>query len=410
MILLDTSEGEPTDLDKKIAETQSRIRKTANASPLVERLGWLYVEKARISNDPGFYKLAEQCAFCLESAHANAPEALLLKGHVWHSLHRFKEAEPLALTLTKARGMAFDFGFLGDVEYDLGNLPAAVDAYQKMMDLRPDLQAYSRVAQARWITGDLTGAIEAMTIACQAGSPLNAEPTSWVMARLALYQFQAGDFVAARRTASESLEIQTNNAAAYAVLARVQLALDEINAAISSAQNAATLGRLPEQQWLLADVLRLAARTNEAANVENELEKHGAGEDPRSYSLYLATRGREPELALRLAERELTIRQDIFTHDALAWALRANGRLAGAQAEMTQALSTGAQDARLFFHAAAIAQGLGQPDQAARFRSMASSFKQMLLPSEQEQLSHSAALQPAVNTIAELSAKANNDR
>jgi hypothetical protein len=206
------------------------------------------------------------------------------------------------------------------------------------------------------------------------------------------------------------LELQTNNAAAYAVLARVQLALNETAGAIFSAQSAATLGRLPEQQWLLADLLRLAGRTNEAANVENELEKRGAGEDPRSYSLYLATRGREPELALRLAERELTIRQDIFTHDALAWALKANGRLANAQAEMTQALSSGAQDARLFFHAAAIAQELGQLDQAARFRSKASSLKQMLLPSEQAQLSNSAPLQSAVNKIAVLSAKANNER
>src|SRR5580698_4097111 len=41
MILLDAGEGEPTELDKKIAETQSRIRKTATAAPLVERLGWL---------------------------------------------------------------------------------------------------------------------------------------------------------------------------------------------------------------------------------------------------------------------------------------------------------------------------------------------------------------------------------
>ena len=34
---------------------------------MVEKLGWSFVEKARESFDPGFYKLAEQCALCLDS-------------------------------------------------------------------------------------------------------------------------------------------------------------------------------------------------------------------------------------------------------------------------------------------------------------------------------------------------------
>src|SRR5262245_20191770 len=57
-------------IDKEIARLQQEIR--SNAKPfqteaMIEKLGWSFVEKARESFDPGFYKLAEQCALCLES-------------------------------------------------------------------------------------------------------------------------------------------------------------------------------------------------------------------------------------------------------------------------------------------------------------------------------------------------------
>src|SRR5262245_53327707 len=48
--------------DQEIARLQQRIKQNAASSRELERLGWLFVSKARTSHDPGFYKLAEQCA------------------------------------------------------------------------------------------------------------------------------------------------------------------------------------------------------------------------------------------------------------------------------------------------------------------------------------------------------------
>ncbi|HEY3856031.1 MAG TPA: tetratricopeptide repeat protein [Verrucomicrobiae bacterium] len=386
IILLDPASAERDPVDAQIAQTQNRIKTDRNPGPQVERLGWLFVEKARVSNDPGFYKLAEECARCLESANSNSPDAILLRGHVLHSLHHFKEAEPLALELVKKRGLAFDFGLLGDIEYDQGKIPEAVAAYQRMVDLRPDLQAYSRVAQVRWITGDLTGAIEAMTTAAEAGSPLNAEPTAWTLSRLALLKLQSGDFSGARQSALAALQMQTNSAPALFALGRVQLATGDTNAAVDSLKQAASLNHLPEAQWILADALRATGDNDQAAVVEKELQNRGAAEDPRSYSLYLSTRGIEPELALRLAKKELDTRADIFTHDALAWALNANHQVAQAQDEMKKALAEGTEDARLFFHAAIISAAAGNKDESARCSRLALKYKQMLFPSELEQL------------------------
>jgi tetratricopeptide (TPR) repeat protein len=383
---LDPASADKSAVDAQITQTQARVKSGPNTGPQIERLGWLFVEKARVSNDPGFYKLAEQCALCLESANGNSPEALLLKGHVFHSLHRFKEAEPLAVDLIEKRGMAADFGLLGDIEFDQGKIPEAVAAYQRMVNLRPDLQAYSRIAQVRWITGDLPGAVEAMALAAQAGSPLNAEPTAWTYSRLALLQLQSGDIAAAKQSALIALRMQTNSAPAFTALGRIELAAGETNAAIAPLRQAAALNHLPESQWLLADALRATGRTAEAAEVELQLQQRGVSEDPRSFSLYLSTRGNQPELALNLARRELDTRADVFTHDALAWALNANGRLPEARPEMANALADGTPDARLFLHGAVIAAAAGNHEEAARYSSLAWKSQQMLFPSERELL------------------------
>jgi tetratricopeptide (TPR) repeat protein len=149
-------------LDKQIARAQLKVRSSADPAAALEQLGWLFVSKARASFDPGFYKLAEQCAVTMNSAGSNSPESLLLRGHVLQSLHRFKEAEGLARELVAGRGRSFDYGLLGDVLMEQGNLTGAIEAYQKMADLKPDVHAYTRTAHVRWIKGDLNGAIEVM--------------------------------------------------------------------------------------------------------------------------------------------------------------------------------------------------------------------------------------------------------
>ena len=51
-----------TRTDKEISRLQQQIRSGRNLELCLEQLGWAFVTKARESFDPGFYKLAEQCA------------------------------------------------------------------------------------------------------------------------------------------------------------------------------------------------------------------------------------------------------------------------------------------------------------------------------------------------------------
>jgi len=117
----------------------------------------------------------------------------------------------------------------------------------------------------------------------------------------------------------------------------------------------------------MAEALSVAGDVREAEAIRTRMIKSGPSNDPRTYALYLATRGEDTTNALRLAEAELNNRADVFTHDALAWCLAANGRWAEARSQLDRALAEGTQDARLFFHAAQIAAHSGQPGEARRF-------------------------------------------
>src|SRR5262245_7001393 len=393
------------EIDRVIARLQQEIR--ANARPfqtaaMIEKLGWKFVEKARESFDPGFYKLAEQCALCLESKQSENQQggqsadrplssprsirsaALLLRGHSLHNLHRFGEAEKIARELVETRGLAYDFGLLGDALIEQGKTDEAALAYQKMMDTRPGPQAYGRAAHLRWLKGDTEGARALMLMSAQAAG--QTEPAAWAWSKLAIYELQAGEIKRAHSACDAAMLARPDYAPALFALGRVLLAENNIAAAIDTLERAARRTPRPEDQWALADALSGANRDEEAANVERRLAETGPANDPRSYSLFLATRGREPDAALRLAEEELKVRRDIYTLDALAWAQSAKGDAAEAWKTMQSALALGTADARLYLHAAAIAAQAGDNRQARMYAGKAAKFAFSLLPSERIRL------------------------
>jgi tetratricopeptide (TPR) repeat protein len=370
--------------DLEIIRLQTKVRSASDSTAWLEQLGWAFVGKARVSFDPGFYKLAEQCALCLDAKKPGSAEALLLRAHVLNNLHKFKEAETAARELVKKRGLHFDYGVLGDALMEQGKLDEAIVAYQAMMDQKPGPQAYSRAAHIRWLKGDLPGATELMSWAVGATNPRDPESAAWTRVHLARYKWQAGDTERALELIDEALGLQPEYPPALLERGRVLLGLDKTTEAIESSKRAAALNPLPEYQWSLSEVLRAADRIEEAQAVETQLKRRGAADDPRTFSLYLATRGEDVAAALRLAETELDTRADVFTLDALAWAWMANGNTEQAWIFAQRAVAEGTQDVRLFLHAGVIASAAGQSEKAATYLAKATAMQQLLLPSERK--------------------------
>lgn len=375
-----------TKTDQETARLQRRAREATDPLPYLERIGWLFIAKARETFDPGYYKLAESCALCMESKKPQNLEAMLLRGHVLHSLHRFKDSETIARALVAKRGLSFDYGLLGDALMEQGKLTEAVDAYQKMIDQKPGPEAYSRAAHMRWLKGDLDGAIALMQLATDATGSGTPESAAWFRVRLALYELQANHLEQSVRLIEAALLLEPNYPPALLARGRLLLAQGEPADAVETLERAAELNPLPEYHWVLLEALQTSGRTQEAERIAGQLQQRGAADDPRTYSLYLATRGEDTTVALRLAREELSTRADVFTLDAVAWAERAAGEMQQAYEFSQRALAEGTEDARLFLHAALIAQAAGNHEQAMHWLAKASALEQMLLPSEKEAL------------------------
>lgn len=374
------------DGDQEIVRAQSEARHGAAARTALERLGFLYIARARARNDAGDYKLAETAAECLGTRYPEDATALLLKGHVLHQLHRFREAEQIARALVAKRTFVLDFGLLGDVLMEQGRLDEAANAYQRMIDLKPFYQSYTRAAHLRWLKGDLDGAIELMRLAIASASARDPEASAWAWTRLATYELQAGRVDEAATAAERALIYQPDYAAALLAQGRILLATDRPRDAVNVLRRAAALNPTPEYEWILADALRLQGLGTDADVVERQLMTRGSTVDPRTFALFLATRRIEPGRALALSDEELRARGDIFTLDAHAWALAANGRIDEAAGEMNRALREGTEDARLFLHAAVINRAAGRHRDAERWFKKADRLRSLLLPSESIEL------------------------
>ena len=89
------------------------------------------------------------------------------------------------------REFVLDFGLLGDTLMEQGRVSDAAAAYQKMIDLKPFYQSYTRAAHLRWLKGDLGGAVQMMHAAVQAASPRDRESVAWAYSRLAAVRVAA---------------------------------------------------------------------------------------------------------------------------------------------------------------------------------------------------------------------------
>ena len=395
-IILTPPVATTTHEDVEIVRWQQRVDSAKATRADYERLGWAFVAKARRTLDNGYYKLAEKTADVMDARFGASPSSDLLRGHIDHNLHRFHDAEAIARKLVSERGLPDDFALLSDALMEQGKLTEAITALQRMADMKPGAAADTRIAHIRWLKGDLRGATTAMEQAIRETSPDDAVSLAWMLTRLAGYVLQQGNHERAEMLTAAALRHVPDYAPALLMQGRAELAAGRVRVAVPLIERAAHINPLPEYEWWLAEAYAASGDRARQAATERQLEESGAVNDPRTLALFLATRKQRVDEALRLARAELDVRQDVFTHDALAWALYASGNVAGAESEMRFARTEHTCDPRLALHATVIALAAGQVADAQAFARQCRSDG--LLPSEQ------ALLRNAVATLASPSA------
>lgn len=384
MVLAPQPGEQPVDL--RIRAQQDRVRRSKVPVSELERLGFMFIGRARELSDAGGYTLALSASDAMQELESGSRASLLLRGMALHGLHRFSDAEAVARTLVSTRGLPMDLGLLGDVLADRGALDEAIGAYQQMVDLRPDQHAYARAAHARYLKGDVRGAADAMTLATRAASPRNRESFAWAFAKLASYRLQLGELSAARDATRRAREVFPESLPALKSEAQIFLFEGELDAALTCLREATARSPHPELLWMEGDALEALGRGAEEAAVRARLRESGAQEDPRAYALYLASRGESLAEASALVEAELSERRDVYSYEALGWVQSARGDHGAALQSARRALSEGTEDPRLFYHAGMIAARAQHPEEARRWLAKASALSGMLLPSQRARL------------------------
>jgi tetratricopeptide (TPR) repeat protein len=265
-----------------------------------------------------------------------------------------------------------NWGTLGDALMEMGEYDKAADAYQHMVDLRPGLSSYNRVAFYRFVTGDAEGAIAAMTNAIGAGSRI-PENLAWCLVDLGWMYFKTGKTDEAAAAFGNALRMFPGYHRAYAGMGQVLASQDRIPQATESYRQAEAVVPLPEYAAALAELYAIGGKEAEGKKQRaliDMLDQIGQAKGEttnRNLALVYADQDRKLERALQLAQAELNSRRDVYTYDALAWALYKNGRFAEAETASRQALRMKTAEPGFYYHAGMIAAALEKQEEAKRY-------------------------------------------
>ncbi|HWO80307.1 tetratricopeptide repeat protein [Gaiella sp.] len=334
-------------------------RDLASRPPDADRLGTLglaYQVRWRETGDPTFLPLSGRALRqALEEKPDNAT-AILGLGNLALIRHRFREALGLGRDARRlAPFAARPYGVVGDALLELGRYREAFATFDRMAAMKPSVASYARVAYARELRGDRSGAVVAMQLALDAAGGV-PEPTAWAhveLAKLALGDGRLGD--AARHVAA-ALAVSPGYVQALEQRARIEAARGRLGPAVATARRAATAVPLPQLVGLLGDLLEREGRSRAAARqratvaaVDRLLAANGLRVDLES-AVYRADHGIRPAETVRLARAARADRPSIYGDDALGWALSRAGRCSEGERWLDRALRLGTKDALLFFH------------------------------------------------------------
>jgi tetratricopeptide (TPR) repeat protein len=236
----------------------------------------------------------------------------------------------------------WNWGTLGDAYVEMGEYDKAAEAYQKMVALRPDLASYNRAAHFHFLYNDVPGAIAIMKKAIEAGSSA-PENVAWCMVDLGNIYFKSGQLGLAQQSFTDALRTFKNYHPAYAGLGRVLGETGDLTGAVANYRRAQEITPLPDYAAALYDLYTktgqdsLAGKQMDLLNVIDTVSIANGEKANRNLVLAFADHDVKLPRALELAQGELEFRRDVYSYDALAWALYKNHRIQEAQQYMQKA-------------------------------------------------------------------------
>ena len=351
------------DLERRVADMDARLARKPDDNGAALLLADALLRQTRVLGNPGLAVRAEQVLKRVLNDDPGSYDANRMLGALYLSQHRFREAVRVGERNRDARpDDPMNYGVIGDGRLELGEYDAAFDAFDQMMKRRPGSASYARVAYARELQGNLTGAIESMTLAAEATSPTDPEAIAWTRAQLGDLYFQLGKIHEAKAEYSAASHAFPGHPFAVMGYAKAIAAEGDRAGALELLRGLAEKSPTPDLAARTGDLLVQMGRRDEAERQYALAEAGWRGDapEPKNLARFLAEHDRKIPEAVSIAEAAAADRHDIFTEDALAWSYFKAGRLADAKRAIALAVRTGTRDAIIRSHAHAIANAAPQ--------------------------------------------------
>ena len=343
-------------------------RNPHNSSEIKLKLAQAYIQQGRVTGEHSYY---DALSFALVNEVLKEEpenfEALCCKATLQASAHQFTEALQTANEAIKINPHnSYIYGVKCDALVELGKYDEAIAIGDKMISIRPDIRSYSRISYLREIIGDYPGAIDAMTLALQAGFP-GLEQTEWVRVYLGhLYEI-TGKTKEAEMHYNQALTNRKFYAPALVGLARIEKSKNNYASAIAHYKKAIEFMEDYSFHHELALLYRL---TNKKEDSEKEfqialelllkhkhptLEENGIGHNIDRELALVYTSMNENEKALNSAFAEYENRpNNIDVNEVLAWCCYKMLDYKSAQSYILNALRTKSKNAALWYKAGLI--------------------------------------------------------
>jgi tetratricopeptide (TPR) repeat protein len=354
--------GTGSPAERKIALAREKLAR--EPKHLQARNDWALAltQRARETSDPKFYVEADEVVTGTLAMKPGDFEAQKVRAWVLLGQHRFAEARELATALnTRVPDDLMVYGMLTDANIELGRYDDAEKSAQWMLDLRPgNIPALTRAAYLRELFGDIEGAIELMQSAVNRMPFQESEDRAWVLTQIGHLEYVRGRYDVAEASLTNALALFPEYHYALGGLADVRTAQKRHREAAELQQRRYAVAAHPENLFELAEAQARAGMKAEAATSYAAFERGARAEmlkddnSNRELIVYYAGAGKKPAEALRVAEREMAKRHDVYTREAYAWALFKNGRRDDAKREIAAALAVGVKHPRVLERAAVI--------------------------------------------------------
>ena len=324
-----------------------------------------YLQKMRETMDPDYLNRAARIVDAVLSNDRANYEALRLRSAIELERHDFPRAAENSRELIRiAPDDPWNWGTLGDSLMELGQYSAAADAYQKMVQLRPDMASYNRAAYYRFVAGDAKGAVDIMKRAIDSGSR-SPENIAWCLVDLGHMNLKTGRGAEAAEAFQAALKLFPGYHPAFAGMGKLNAQAGKTVEAIDYYLKAQAAVPLPDYSAALEDLYEAAGKPEEARRQAARLAviermDQAAGFTPnRNLALAYADHGRNLDRALAMIREEMKTRRDIYEHDALAWVLYQSRQYAEARQASDKALELGTPEPAFYYHAGLISAALG---------------------------------------------------